>query len=72
MDGEARLTSKRQMTIPKEIRDRVGMRPGDRIRFTLLPDGRVIMRTKRRRLLDLAGSLYLKGRKPVSIDDLSR
>jgi AbrB family looped-hinge helix DNA binding protein len=72
MDGEARLTSKGQMTIPKEIRDRLGMRPGDRIRFTLLPDGRVIMRTKRRRLLDLAGSLYLKGRKPVSIDDLSR
>jgi AbrB family looped-hinge helix DNA binding protein len=72
MDGEARLTSKGQMTIPKEIRDRLGMRPGDRIRFTMLPDGRVIMRTKRRRLLDLAGSLYLKGRKPVSIDDLSR
>ncbi len=71
-DGHSKLTSKGQTTIPKEIRDRLGMRPGERITFTLLPDGTVIMRAKTKRLLDLAGSLYRKGRKPVPVEDLSR
>lgn len=71
MDGESTLTSKGQTTIPKEIRDGLGMRPGDRIRFTLLADGTVIMRAKTRRLLDLAGSLYRKGRKPLPVEDLA-
>jgi len=72
MEGESTLTSKGRTTIPKEIRDGLGMRPGDRIKFTLLPDGTVIMRAKTGRLRDLAGSLYKKGRKPVPIEELSR
>ena len=72
MESESTLTSKGQTTIPKEIRDGLGMRPGDRIRFTLLADGTVIMRAKTRRLLDLAGSLYRKGRKRLPVEDLSR
>ena len=59
-------------TIPKEIRDSLGMKPGDRITFTLMPDGTVIMRAKTRRVMDLAGLLYRKGRKPVTIDEMSR
>jgi len=72
VESESTLTSKGQTTIPKEIRDGLGMRPGDRIRFTLLADGTVIMRAKTRRLLDLAGSLYRKGRKRLPVEDLSR
>jgi len=66
------LTSKGQTTIPKEIRDGLGMKPGDRISFTLMPDGTVIMRVKRKSVMDLAGVLHKKGRKPVPIDELSR
>ena len=72
MATEATLTSKGQTTIPKEIRDSLGMKPGDRITFTLLADGTVIMRAKTRRVTDLAGILYKKGRKPVTIDEMSR
>jgi len=72
MNGEATLTSKGQTTIPKEIREGLGMLPGDRIKFTLLPDGTVVMRAKTKRPADAAGMLHRKGRKPVPIDELSR
>ena len=72
MTTAATLTSKGQTTIPKEIRDGLGMKPGDRISFTLMPDGTVIMRVKRRSVMELAGVLHKKGRRPVPIDELSR
>jgi len=69
---DATLTSKGQTTIPKSIRDSLRMKAGDRMTFTLLPDGVVIMRVKKKHLSDLAGLLYKKGRKPVPIELLSR
>lgn len=68
----ATLTSKGQTTIPKEIREGLGMKPGDRLSFTLMPDGTVVMRVKRKSVMKLAGVLHKKGRKPVSIEQLSR
>jgi AbrB family looped-hinge helix DNA binding protein len=68
----ATLTSKGQTTIPKEIRDRLRMKPGDRMTFTLMPDGTVLMRVKTRNLGDLAGLLHRKGRKAVPVERLSR
>ena len=72
MTAEATLTSKGQTTIPKEIRDELGMKPGDRITFTLMPDATVVMRMKSKRLSELAGTLHKKGRKPVPVEQLSR
>jgi len=48
------------------------MKPGDRITFTLMPGGTVIMRVKNKRVMELAGMLRKKGRKPVPIEQLSR
>ena len=72
MGTEATLTSKGQTTIPKSIRDDLGMKPGDRMSFTLMPDGVVVMRVKNKRAADLAGLLFKSGRKPVSTELLSR
>lgn len=69
---DATLTSKGQTTIPKEIRDTLRMKSGDRMTFTLLPNGSVLMRVKNKSLLDVAGRLHKKGRKALPIDDLSR
>ncbi len=66
------LTSKGQTTIPKEIRESLGMKPGDRMTFTLMPDGTVVMRVKNKSITQLAGMLHKKGRKPVPIEQLSR
>ncbi len=69
---DATLTSKGQTTIPKEIRDELGMKPGDRMTFTLMSDATVVMRVKNKSISDLAGTLYKKGRKPVPVEQLSR
>jgi AbrB family looped-hinge helix DNA binding protein len=72
MSTEATLTSKGQTTIPKHIRDTLRMKAGDRMTFTLMPDGVVLMRVKNKSVSDLAGLLYKKGRKVVPIELLSR
>jgi antitoxin PrlF len=72
MSADATLTSKGQTTIPKSIRDRLHMKAGDRMTFTLMPDGVVLMRVKNKHVSDLAGLLYKKGRKPLTVELLSR
>jgi len=72
MSNDATLTSKGQTTIPKEIRDSLSMKAGDRMTFTLMPDGTVVMRVKTKRVAELAGVLHKKGRKPVPVGQLSR
>ena len=62
----ATLTSKGQTTVPREIRERLGLEAGDQLHFTLLPNGTVVMRAKKRTLAALAGSLHVPGRRPVS------
>lgn len=37
------VTTKGQVTIPKPVRDRLGIKPGNRVEFELAPDGRVIL-----------------------------
>ena len=72
MTTVATLTSKGQTTIPKEIRDSLGMKSGDRMTFTLMPDGTVILRVKSKSIMQLAGVLHKKGRKPISVAQMSR
>ena len=72
MSNDATLTSKGQTTIPKAIRDRLSMKTGDRMTFTLMPDSTVVMRVKTKSVTELAGVLHKKGRKPVPVEQLSR
>ena len=68
--GDATLTAKGQTTIPKDIRERLGLAPGDKLVFTALSDGTVVMRAKTRRLLDLAGSLTRPEQPSLGVDDM--
>ncbi|MBV9265251.1 MAG: type II toxin-antitoxin system PrlF family antitoxin [Acidobacteriaceae bacterium] len=43
---ESALSIKGQATIPKRIRDHLQLRPGDRIKFFLHPDGTVVILPK--------------------------
>ena len=65
------LTSKGQVTVPREVRDRLGLKAGDKLTFTLLSDGTVIMRAKTRRLADLAGLLTRLDQPKVSVEDMN-
>ncbi|MBE0547917.1 MAG: AbrB/MazE/SpoVT family DNA-binding domain-containing protein [Rubrivivax sp.] len=62
------MTSKGQVTVPREIRDRLGLKSGDKMAFTMLSDGTVVMRPKTRRLADLAGSLTRAGQPKVAVE----
>lgn len=44
---EISWTSKGQATIPKAIREHLGLKPGDRVEFLLHPDGSVALLPKR-------------------------
>lgn len=38
------MTSKGQVTIPKTVREALGLRPGSEVSFDLSPDGAVLLR----------------------------
>jgi antitoxin PrlF len=44
---ESAITVKGQATIPKPIREHLGLRPGDRVKFFVHPDGSVVLLPKR-------------------------
>jgi antitoxin PrlF len=44
---EAALTAKGQATIPKAVREHLGLKPGDRVKFFFRPDGAVVLLPKR-------------------------
>jgi AbrB family looped-hinge helix DNA binding protein len=40
---ESKLTIKGQMTVPKAIREHLHLKPGDKVRFFVHPDGTVVL-----------------------------
>lgn len=68
----ATLTSKGQTTIPKKIRDLLGLMPGDKLDFIVEADGRVVLRPATLDVRELRGMMRTKGRKPVSLKDMER
>ena len=55
MEVGARLTSKGQLTIPKDVRDALGLRTGDQVTFRVQAGGAVISKVPD--FLELAGSV---------------
>ena len=43
---ESAITVKGQATIPKSIREHLGLQPGDRLKFFVHPDGSVVLLPK--------------------------
>jgi AbrB family looped-hinge helix DNA binding protein len=55
MEASSTVTSKGQITLPKAVRDALGLREGDRVVFRVDGDRAVLARTPD--LLELAGSI---------------
>lgn len=71
------LTVKGQVTIPKAIRDFLGVGPGERLVFEPLPDGRVAIAganksPKRTVHLDPLDALVGSATRKISTDELMR
>ena len=67
---DATLTSKGQITIPANIRKALRLSAGERVVFTQLDDGTVIMRAKTRSILDLKGLLQAEGLPKLAVEDM--
>ena len=63
------LTSKGQVTIPKAVRDELGLRVGDKVAFRVLEDGTVVVEPETVDLLDLVNILRPK-RRGVTIAEM--
>jgi AbrB family looped-hinge helix DNA binding protein len=64
---QATITSKGQMTIPRDIRRSAGLKTGDVVSVHALGNGVVIFRARRPMLDRLAGALAAPGRRRVSL-----
>ncbi len=67
---ESALTIKGQATIPKAIRDHLGLKPGDRVKFFVHPDGSVVLLPKRPAAA-LRGIVKSRRRRPVTIEAMN-
>jgi antitoxin PrlF len=66
---EAMLSSKGQVTIPKAVRDRLRINPGDRFKFFFHPDGVIILpKVSTARLKGMIS----KPARPVSAEQIDR
>ena len=64
---ESALTVKGQATIPKAVRDHLHLKPGDRVKFFLHPDGTVVLLPK---LPVTALRGILKSRRSVPLEEM--
>ena len=66
---ESTITSKGQATIPKAVREHLGLKPGDRIRFFIHPNGTVVL-LPRLPVTALKGIVKARPR-PVTLDEMT-
>ncbi len=66
----ATLTSKGQLTLPKKVREALGLKPGDQVDFVMDAAGEVRVRPGAYDLRQLRGALHRAGRPAVSIEEM--
>lgn len=66
--SDARLTTKGQVTIPRDIRDRLHLKFGDRLRFRITDSGQVMLEAAKHHVGELYGLLQRKSKKPVPVE----
>ena len=69
--SEAKMTSKGQITVPKDVRLKLGLKPGDRVRFLVEADGRVRLLPAKRDIGELVGILP-KPKRALTIEEMDQ
>lgn len=67
----ATMTTKGQVTIPKAVREHLGVDTGDRVNFVIHSDGTVVVHAMTRHVRELAGVLYRPGRRALSVKQMN-
>jgi AbrB family looped-hinge helix DNA binding protein len=68
----ATVTSKGQITIPKEVRERLKLKAGDRVVFVVQSDNDVVLKPAKTDIRTLYGMLYRKGRRARTIEEMDQ
>lgn len=68
---KATVTYKGQITLPKAVREQLGVRPGDRVSFRATEDGSIVVEADTVDLAALRGAVKSR-RKGVTIEDMVR
>lgn len=66
------MSSKGQTVIPKAIRERLGLQPGDAVDFVVQDDGDVVLRPALEDVRRLKGVLRRAGRAAVTVQEMDR
>ena len=66
----ATVTSKGQVTLPKAIREKLGIKTGTRLKFEVTADGRLTVTPARRGAESLFGILHRAGTKAASTQEM--
>jgi antitoxin PrlF len=67
---ESAITVKGQATIPKSIREHLGLQPGDRVKFFVHPDGSVVLLPKLS-VSAVRGIVKSRNRQPVTTEQMT-
>jgi antitoxin PrlF len=67
---ESAITVKGQATIPKAIREHLRLKPGDRVKFFVHPDGTVVLLPKLPASA-LRGIVKSRNRRPVTVAEMA-
>jgi antitoxin PrlF len=65
------LTSKGQLTIPKEVRDALQLKPGQVLEFRLSESGQVLMRPRNRDVTALKGTIKPRRGLHISLEQMN-
>lgn len=68
----ATMTSKGQITIPKEMREDLGLIAGSKVMFIRLDNGQYRILPRTRRAQDLVGILHIPGQATITIEEMNR
>lgn len=68
----ATVTDKGQVTVPKQIRDRLGITPGAKLDFQIEPDGSLRVRPLKRGAAGLFGLLHDASRAASSVEQMNK
>jgi AbrB family looped-hinge helix DNA binding protein len=69
--AESAITSKGQTTVPADVRASLGAAPGTRLVWSIMSDGRAIVRVKNKSILDMVGMLKPSPGKHVSVEEMN-
>jgi AbrB family looped-hinge helix DNA binding protein len=65
------LTSKGQITLPKEVRDQLHLKTGSKVEFITDPSGQIVLKPRIGDFESLRGIVKSKRKRPASIEEMN-